>query len=266
MRVGDDELRVDLHAHAESVALRAGTEGGVERERARLELVDRQRVVVGARELLGEPARSLRVVVGQVDVVDDDEAVGQTECRLDRLGQSLLGAALDLEPVDDDVDRVLLLLGELRRLVGEEVDLAVDDRPAEALRLQLAEQLEVLALAAADDGREHLEPRALVSGEDAVDDLLRRLLGDGLAALGAMGATGAGVEQAQVVVDLGDGADRGARVARGGLLVDRHRGRQALDEVDVGLVHLPQELPRVGRQGLDVAALALGEDRVERER
>jgi hypothetical protein len=40
-------------------------------------------------------------------------------------------------------------------------------------------------------------------------------------------------------------------------------GRQALDEVDVRLVHLPEELPGVRRQRLDVAALALGEDRVE---
>ena len=43
-------------------------------------------------------------------------------------------------------------------------------------------------------------------------------------------------------------------------------GRQPLDEVDVGLVHLPEELPRVGRQRLDVAPLALGEDRVEGQR
>ena len=42
-------------------------------------------------------------------------------------------------------------------------------------------------------------------------------------------------------------------------------GRQALDEVDVGLVHLAEELPGVGGERLDVAALALGEDRVERE-
>ena len=43
-------------------------------------------------------------------------------------------------------------------------------------------------------------------------------------------------------------------------------GREALDEVDVGLVHLAEELAGVRRQRLDVAALALGEDRVERER
>ena len=70
-------------------------------------------------------------------------------------------------------------------------------------------------------------------------------------------------QQAQVVVDLGDRADRRARVARGGLLVDRDRRRQPLDRVHVRLVHLPQELPRVGGQRLHVAPLALGVDRVE---
>ena len=52
---------------------------------------------------------------------------------------------------------------------------------------------------------------------------------------------------------------------RGRLLVDRDRRREALDEVDVGLVHLAEELAGVRRQRLDVAALALGEDRVERQ-
>src|SRR5205085_2822383 len=50
---------------------------------------------------------------------------------------------------------------------------------------------------------------------------------------------------------------------RGGLLVDRDCRRQALDEVDVRLVHLAEELARVRRERLDVPPLALGEDRVE---
>ena len=73
-------------------------------------------------------------------------------------------------------------------------------------------------------------------------------------------------EQAQVVVDLGDGPDRRARVARRGLLLDGDRGRQALDQVDVGLLHLLEELARVRRQRLDVAALPFGVDGVEGER
>ena len=68
-----------------------------------------------------------------------------------------------------------------------------------------------------------------------------------------------------MVVDLGDGADRRARVARRALLVDRDGRRQAVDLVDVRLLHLAEELAGVGAQALDVAALALGVDRVEGE-
>ena len=36
--------------------------------------------------------------------------------------------------------------------------------------------------------------------------------------------------------------------------------------IDVGLVHLPEELSSIGTQGLDVASLTFGVDRVKRER
>ncbi len=83
---------------------------------------------------------------------------------------------------------------------------------------------------------------------------------------GRIGHADAREQQAQVVVDLGDGADGGARVLRGRLLLDGDRRRQPVDVVDVGLLHHLEELARVGRQALDVAALALGVDRVEGER
>src|SRR5690606_20459570 len=173
------------------------------------------------------------------------------------------GVAYD-EAVDDDVDVVLDLLLQHGRL-GQGVDDAVDADPGEAGGLQLTEEVGVLALAAADDGREHLEAGALGHRPQPVDDLLRGLRGNPLPADRAELGTGAGVQQPQVVVDLGDGADGGSRVAARGLLVDGDGRAQALDEVDVGLVHLPEELARVGRQRLDVAALPLGEDGVEGE-
>ena len=43
-------------------------------------------------------------------------------------------------------------------------------------------------------------------------------------------------------------------------------GDRPVDQVDVGLLHHLQELARIGRQALDIAALALGVDRVEGER
>jgi hypothetical protein len=73
-------------------------------------------------------------------------------------------------------------------------------------------------------------------------------------------------KEPHIVVDLGDRADRGARVPRGGLLLDGDRRRQAFDVVDVRLLHHVEELAGVGRERLDIAALAFGIDGVEGER
>ena len=73
------------------------------------------------------------------------------------------------------------------------------------------------------------------------------------------------VEDAQVVVDLGDRADRRARVVARRLLLDGDGRREAADVVVLRLLQLPEELARVGGERLDVAALALGVERVERE-
>ena len=246
------------------MALGAGAERAVEREGPRLELVGVDRVVVGARHLLGEPQLAARVLGVEVDEVEDHQAAREVEGGLDRVGEPALRGLLDREPVDHHLDRVLALLVELRRVV-ERGGLAVDARPGEALGLQLLEQLDVLTLAAADHRREHLEAPALLQRQHPVDDLLRRLPLDRRAARRTVGVADPGEQQAEVVVDLGDRADRGARVLRRGLLVDRDGRRQALDEVDVGLVHLTQELTGVRRERLDVPSLALREDRVEGE-
>ena len=171
LRVGDDELGVDLLAGAQAGADRAGAERRVEREGPRLELVDGQRVVVRAGQPFGVAPLAVRVVVGQVDEVEDDQPAGQAERGLDGVGDALLARRLGAEPVDDRLDGVLLLLLELGRL-GERVHDTVDPDPREALGLQVGEQVDVLALALADDRGEHLEAGALGHLEDAVDDLL----------------------------------------------------------------------------------------------
>ncbi len=162
--------------------------------------------------MLGEHPLAIGVFGGEVDEVERHEAAGQPERGLDRVGEPALGGLLDRQPVDDDLDRVLLLLVELRG-VGQRMGLAVDAGAREALRLQLAEQVDVLALAAADDRRQNLESRALLELEDAVDDLLWRLPSDRAATDRAVRPTRAGEQQAEVVVDLGDRADGRARVA-----------------------------------------------------
>ena len=86
------------------------------------------------------------------------------------------------------------------------------------------------------------------------------------AALGAVRHADARKEQAQVIVDFGDGADGRARVVADAFLVDGDGGRQAFDLIDVRLFHLAEELARVRAEALDVAPLSFRVDRVERER
>ena len=141
--------------------------------------------------------------------------------------------------------------------------LAVDAGTHVALAGEILEQRVVLALAAPNDRCEHLEASALRQLQDAVDDLLRRLALQLGAVVRAVLHADFRVQQAEVVVDLGDGAHRRARVLARRLLIDRDRRRQAFDDVDIGLVHLSEELARISRQRFDVAPLTLGVDGVE---
>src|SRR6266851_5552935 len=63
----------------------------------------------------------------------------------------------------------------------------------------------------------------------------------------------------------GGRAHRGARGANGVLLLEGDGGADVLDPVHVGPVEPLEEHARVGGEGLDVAPLTLGEDRVEGE-
>ena len=169
------------------------------------------------------------------------------------------------DAVDHHVDVVLELLVERRR-VGDLVELAVDLHALEAALHEVGELLAVLALAAAHHRRQQIEPRALGQRHHPVDHLRHGLAFDRQAGRGRIGHADARPQQPHVVVDLGDGADGRARVVRGGLLLDRDGGREAVDLVDVRLLHHLQELARIGRERFDVAALALGIDGVEGER
>jgi hypothetical protein len=75
-----------------------------------------------------------------------------------------------------------------------------------------------------------------------------------------------GEQETEVVVDLRDRADRGARVRAGGLLLDGNGRRQALDQVDIRLLHLLEELPGVCGQRFDIPPLPFGIDGIEGQR
>ena len=193
------------------------------------------------------------------------EAVGELQRLLERVREPRRDVGPHHDAVDHHVDVVVELLVE-RRHVGDLVEFAVDLHALVAALQELGELLAVLALAAAHHRRQQVEPRAFRQRQDAVDHLRDGLAFDRQPGGGRVGNADARPEEPHVVVDLGDGADRGARVLRGGLLLDGDGRRQAVDLVDVRLLHHFKELPGVGGEALHIAALAFGIDGVERQR
>ena len=278
--------------------------GRVEAEAARLELVHRGAVVRAAVPLAVAALLEVGRLTVAWRRRDQDHSLAQAQRRLDGVGQPgrigrlgrltrrgfgrgrLAGrhaARRALEPVgrggafvgrlfgvphdesiDHDLDGVALVLVELARLRQIHL-LAVDTDAGEALAADLVEDPVALGLAILDHRAENEQPCSLGHLVDLVDDLLHALARDLTAACGAVRMADAGKQQAQVVVYLGHSSDGRSRIPAGSLLVDRDGRTQAVDLVDVGLLHLAQELTGVRGQTLDVPALALRVDRVEGE-
>ena len=256
--VGDDAEGVEIPGGAQALARLAGAVRRVEREGAGRHLGHAD-AAHHARQLPREEP------VAAVQRVDHHHVVGQAQRHVDRLGEAALDAAAHDQAVHDDVDVVVAAAVE-RDVFLERSQVAVDARLGEPARAHGLQLFLELALAAADDGRHHVDARVLRVGHHQVDNALHRLGGDLAPAGRAVRHADVGEEQPQVVVDLGDRPHGGARVGARGLLLDRDGRRQPLDEVDVGLLHLLEELARVGRERLDVAALPLGVEGVEGQR
>src|SRR5690606_4807351 len=143
-----------------------------------------------------------------ISKLDDRNAVGQVERRLEAVRQPRRDIRADDDAVHDDVDVVLVLLVELWR-VRDFVEGAVDLDALEALLLQLRQLLAVFALAATHDGREQVKPRTLGQRQHAIDHLADRLALDGQPRDRRVGDAHTREQQAQVVVDLRNRADGG---------------------------------------------------------
>ncbi|MNG04399.1 hypothetical protein D3C84_875250 [compost metagenome] len=120
----------------------------------------------------------------------------------------------NLEAVDHDVDRVLFLFIQLRQFV-QFAEPAVDPGPDKALGAQFFEDRQVFAFSLADHRGQQHQLAAFGLGQDQVDHLADGLGFQWNVVIRAARNTGAGVKQAQIVVDFGDGADGGTRVVRG---------------------------------------------------
>ena len=259
IRMSDDPLRIKKVDRPQAIASRAGAHRVVERKQARLQL--RERVPA---DRAGESRRK-EVFLAAVHFHGKGSPIGVAQRGLERFGKALLHFGAYLEPVDDYVDRVLYVAREFRRRV-ELMDFAVDAHPRKTLGPQFFKQVLLLAFPARHDRRDDHQARVLGQGQRVVDHLRYRLRLQRQVVVGAVGRADARKQETQVIVDLGNRADGRTRVVAGRFLLDRDRGREALDQVDIRFFHQLEELACVGRQRFDVAPLTFRIQRVERER
>ena len=66
-----------------------------------------------------------------------------------------------------------------------------------------------------------------------------------------------------MVVQLGHGPDGGARGPHRAVLVNGNSRQNAVNTLDLGLVHAVEKLPRIGREALDIAPLAFSVQDIE---
>ena len=180
---------------------------------------------------------------------------------LERVGAVLLHVDLRHRQLDG----VLLEAVEARPLHGGQ-HLAVDAQLFVAARVGPLGELGVVALARHHQRRQQQDADALVLLQQALGDGPRGLRLDGHVAGGAELRAELHVQQAQEVIDLGERGHRALAAAAAGALLDGHRGRNAVDGVDVRARRRLHELARIGVQRFEIAALAFVEDDVEGER
>ena len=167
------------------------------------------------------------------------------------------------------VDNCFHVIGERLvhlKLFAQVNQFIVDAQPTVALGTDLAKEIGVIFTIDFEDRGVDLDERADGEGKDMfgnLDRCARRHFG---VTVGAVSRAGGGEENAEVVIDVGHGADGGAGVAADRLLFNRNYRREAIDCIDLGLLQLGHKFARKGRERLQKAALPLGVDRLKGER
>ena len=194
-----------------------------------------------------------------------EKAFAHAQPILNRHHQRLEEIGLDHKFVDNCFHVIGERLVHLK-LFAQVNQFIVDAQPTVALGTDLAKEIGVIFAIDFEDGRVDLDQRADRERENMFGNLHRCARRHFGATVGAVGGAGSGEEDAEVVIDVGHGADRRAGVATDRLLFNRNYRREAIDCIDLGLLQLGHKFARKGRERLQKAALPLGVDRLKGER
>ena len=266
-RVGHDQSCVENHLLAEAVADRTGAERRVERKMfwsEPIKALARGRAVkpIGIQGLVpGLRHKAWRLMQQK------QPAFSPFERGFHGIAQPNADLVVDHQPIHHHFDDMLSFRIELHPDVGGQFQQASihasADKPFAGEPLNHVAKFPLLVR---HYRREQHHPRFRWQRQDLIHDVAGGLVCDRFAADRAMRLSYVGEQQTEIIVNLGGRRDGGTRVRARTALFNRDGWRKALDVVHVRLLHLVEELARVGGEGFDVLPLAFGEDRVEGQR
>ena len=146
-------------------------------------------------------------------------AMSQRSRLFNGLGNTAQRVLANHDAVDHDLDIVLEFLIQIDGVI-KRANLAVDTHAAKALGAKVLKQLGVLAFSPAHHRCQHKRAAALPRRQDLVGNLVGGLALNDTATFGTVRGAHTGEQQAQIVINLGYGAHRRARVLGCRLLIN----------------------------------------------
>jgi hypothetical protein len=274
-RIGDDQIHVDIDDVPESFTLRTCAPRTVVVEQPRLGFQVVASTCLAAQSAAEPPAiprpavhRHRRLVLGHGRQQHPARALPLGKSDLQRVSQTIRCDAARGQPVGNHqqlVVRFPAISIVAEDLVGQGPRLALMDDADESILAQFGCRGLDGLVARQAAGKRHLETRPVRQLAQTFGCRLRGIFADRLTAAQAENLADPGVQQTQVIGRFGCRSDGRPIGARGAAASHRDGGWDAVDSLGVRLLQTVQELSRVGRKTLDVAALALGIQRVQRQ-
>src|SRR5882724_8518678 len=191
-----------------------------------------------------------------------DQPLAEVERACQCLVQSRIGLRIDIDLGHRQLDGVLLEARQAWPFRSRNAR-PVHTEGLEALLGSPLGQVGVITLAGQYQRRKQRDALPLVVAQQSGGNRGRALRLDGDVTVGAVLCTHLYVEQAQEVVDLGQRGDRALSPAATRALLDGHGRRDSKDGIHIRPRGRLYELPCVGIQRLEVAALPFVEEDVE---
>ena len=198
-------------------------------------------------------------------VHNHQHAVALSHCDLNGSPQSFIVFFLYLKFVDHHFD-IMIFISIYFHPSYNFFQFAVYANIKISLATHTLKQLTIMSFTLAYQWSKNENTLIRIITENHCDNFLFGIFHHLLARRITISRSGTGIEQTKIVVYLGSCAHGRTWILVSCFLLDANHRAQSRDFVYIWAFHSTQEIACIGREGFDIPALSLGEDRVECQR